>query len=196
MKIDESLYYGMPLIDLATEPIIVDALLAGTSSAPNGTDDQENTTGDHRNLAHRDAAGQHPAASITYDNESTGLPADNAQQALDLFGVHLNDGNAHSAQFQSKAAAPTIATAFAGGVPADNHVYALSVSQALQINAVSADICPRYGSHFIVTFTTDADITLNCLSVTGDSITDAVSGETWEISIFRGRCVVKKMQGV
>lgn len=89
----------------------------------------------------------------------------------------------------------TVATSYtSGGSISDNTLYVISVDSAITIPANAADVCPVYGAHFILNFTADATITLNCLSVVGDTIADAASGETWEISVLRGRCVVKKVQ--
>lgn len=86
------------------------------------------------------------------------------------------------------------ATSFTSGstVP-DNRLHVLSVNSAITINAAYETSCPVYGSHFVLNFASTVDVTLNALSIQGDTLTDAVAGDTWEISILRGRCIVKKM---
>lgn len=75
----------------------------------------------------------------------------------------------------------------------DNTLYIVSVGTATTIVANKDSICPRFGAHFVITFTATVSVTLNSVSEWGDDIAEAVAGDVWEISILRGRFVVKKM---
>ena len=80
-----------------------------------------------------------------------------------------------------------------GDAVEDNRLYEITVDSAVTIEASTADVCPVFGSHFIITMADGGSVTLNCLSFVGNDISTAAAGEVWEISVLCGRCVVMKM---
>ena len=80
-----------------------------------------------------------------------------------------------------------------GDAVEDNRLYEITVDSAVTIEASTADVCPVFGSHFVITMADGGSVTLNCLSFVGNDISTAAAGEVWEISVLCGRCVVTKM---
>jgi len=118
----------------------------------------------HTELSGRDEPDQHPIGSVTrLPEELTARPP-----------------SGYETDFDSDT------------TPKDNTLYDIRVSgDPLTINAANAG--ERCGVHFIIDFAANTAVELNCISSTGDDIAQAVAGDVWEISILRGRAVVKKM---
>ncbi|MBE6753208.1 MAG: hypothetical protein E7559_02460 [Ruminococcaceae bacterium] len=141
-----------------------------------------------------DALGQMPEWSQgeekpAYTAQEVG--ADPAGTAAGAVSAHDVAADAHAAQFAGKADATTRTTEFASA-PADNTLYVCTIDSAVSITAATAESCPLYGAHYVLTFAEGGEVTATYDSYQGDDISTAAAGEVWEISILRGGWIAKR----
>lgn len=123
--------------------------------------------------------------------DSRGLMSAQDKRNVDAAAAHLTDADAHAALFAAKAPATTRTTEFASA-PADNTLYVCTIDSAVSITAATAESCPLYGAHYVLTFAEGGEVTATYDSYQGDDISTAAAGEVWEISILRGGWIVKR----
>ena len=107
-----------------------------------------------------------------------------------------NEDTPRKKDIDAKSDVPTVNTTTLTGTvtPDDNTLYKCTITSAITITANAASICPTYGSDFIITIGSGGSVTLTTLSVTGDDISTATTGNVWEINILCGRAIVKILE--